>query len=216
MAKFPEPPDPADLAKITPDILRLPANSVLARIFFRGGSHPASWNDFRTWGPTGSRFDHHEGDLAGNPAIGARGIYYAAARGTLSALGVCLAEVFQSSRIIDTDCNEPWLVVFKTRRSLELLDLRGPFSTRMGASAAVNTGAKKRAQRWSKALYEAFPVADGIIYPSSMGGGSDAFALYERAADALPDRPNFHRPLSDPSLSPGILDASRQIGYLIA
>lgn len=216
MPKFPEPPEPTDLAKIVPDIFVLPANSVLARIFFRGGAHPVSWSDFRYWGPAGSRFDHHETDPEGNPTIGPRGIYYAAAKGTLSGLGVCLAEVFQSSRIIDTKSGEPWFVVFATNRDLELLDLRGAFSTRMGASAAINTGAKKRAQRWSKALYEAFPKADGIIYSSSMGGGSNAFALYERSTSALPVRPMFHRPISDPSLYPGILDASRQIGYLIA
>ena len=216
MSKFPEPPAPFDLRKSAPEIITLPQNSSLCRIFFRGGSHPVEWNEFRFWGPAGSRFDHHEADPAGNPTSGPRGIYYAAAKGTLSGLGVCLAEVFQSSRVIDADSNKPWFVIFFTASDLKLLDLRGPFATRMGASAAINTGAKKRAQRWSKALYEAFPTVDGIIYPSSMGGSSDAFALYERAAGAFPARPRFHRPLNDPSLSAEILNASSQIGYLIA
>jgi RES domain len=216
MPKFPEPPAPAVLSTIAPDILVLPKGTSLCRIFFRGGSHPVEWNEFRFWGPADSRFDHHERDTAGNPTSGTRGIYYAAGKGALSGLGICLAEVFQLSRVIDADLNNPWFTVFSTERDLELLDLRGPFATRMGASAAINSGAKRRAQRWSKALHEAFPAADGIIYPSSMGGGSDAFALYEKAASALPASPRFHRPLNDPSLSSEILGAAGKIGYLIA
>jgi hypothetical protein len=216
MSKFPEPPTATELAKVNPDICVLPSGSVLARIFFRASAFPASWNEFRYWGPAESRFDHHLTDALGCPTVGKRGIYYAASKGTLSGLGVCLAEVFQSSRTIDTSGNEPWFVIFPTIRDLKLLDLRGSFSTRMGASAAINTGPKKRAQRWSKALYDAFPDADGIIYPSSMGGGSDAFALYERSTNALPTNPDFHRPLNDPSLYSEIVKSAKEIGYLIA
>lgn len=179
-------------------------------LFSRALSHS------RFWGPAGSRFDHHERDPAGNPTTGARGICYAAGKGALSGLGICLAEVFQLSRVIDTDLNNPWFTVFSTERELKLLDLRGPFVTRMGASSAINSGAKSRAQRWSKALYEAFPDVDGIVYPSSMGGGGDAFALYEKATNALPSAPRFHRPLNDPGLRPEILGAAATIGYLIA
>lgn len=216
MPKFPEPPVLSVLRAIEPDIFVLAEGAPLCRIFLRGGAHPVEWNEFRFWGPANSHFDHHETDHAGNSTLGIRGIYYAAGTGPLSGLGVCLAEVFQSTRVIDSDSDKPWFTVFLTVRDLELLDMRGPFATRMGASAAINSGAKKRAQRWSKVLYEAFPAVDGIIYPSSMGGGSDAIALYERAANALPTGPRFHRSLNDPSLIPEILRAARKIGYLIA
>ncbi len=216
MPKYPEPPAPAVLRTVEPDILVLPKGTALCRIFFRGGFHPVEWNEFRFWGPAGSRFDHHERDPAGNPTTGLRGIYYAAGKGALSGLGICLAEVFQLSRVIDTDLNNPWFTAFSTERELKLLDLRGPFVTRMGASSAISSGAKGRAQRWSKALYEAFPDVDGIVYPPSMGGGCDAFALYKKSTNALPSAPRFHRPLNDPSLSPEILRAASKIGYLMA
>jgi hypothetical protein len=136
-----------------------------------------------------------------------RAIMYAALLGP-----TCLAEVFQSTRIIDRHSRAPWLVQFTTTRVLALLNLCSIFPTRVGASMALNTGPRPRAQRWAKAFYEAYDV-DGIIYPSSMYGNQPAVALFERARDALPRSPSFHRALADPALQRRIAATADEIGY---
>ncbi|MFC3058396.1 RES family NAD+ phosphorylase [Paenirhodobacter populi] len=213
MAKFPEPPSAASLRKIDPDTCVLKGATPLGRIFFRGGDHPVAWDEFRFWGPGQARFDHHLPDPAGKPVLGSRGIYYAAGSGGPGALAVSLAEVFQETRIIDSTDRAPWFAAFSTSRDLTLLDLRGLWPTRAGASSAINSGAKARARRWSQAIYATWPELDGLIYPSSMGGNADAYALFERALTALPGAPAFHRPLSDPALSLPLLSAASTINY---
>ncbi|MFQ6755308.1 RES family NAD+ phosphorylase [Cereibacter sphaeroides] len=216
MAKFPEPPPAATLAALGPEIATLPAGTPLARIFFRGGDHPMGWNDFRFWGPGSGRFDPHLPDALGAPQVQVRGILYAAGSAAPGALAVCAAEVFQETRIIDLTGRAPWFAVFALARPLTLLDLTGPWPTRAGASAAIASGPKARARRWSRVFYEAFPAIDGLLYPSSMGGNAPVMALYERARPALPDSPDFHRALADPALRVPVLRAAGVIGYLVA
>lgn len=83
MAKLPEPPDPLR-AKAQTAILD--AGTPLCRIYFRGGVHAGAWSQFRFFGPTQARFDHHEPP----PRIQAKGILYAAASPI-----TCLAEVLR-------------------------------------------------------------------------------------------------------------------------
>lgn len=215
MSKLPAPPSAAALSVIGAEIASVPAGTPLARIFYRGGDHPVLWNEFRHWGPGSGRFDHHLPDAGGQPCIQTRGIYYAARHGRLSALAVCAAEVFQMTRVINRTRNAPWFVVFDTVRALRLVDLTGAWPTRAGASAAIATGSKVRARQWSRAIYDAFPDADGLLYRSSMGGNSPAIALYERAVDALPPSPSFHRALSDPALAAPLQDAAEKVGYQV-
>jgi hypothetical protein len=120
--------------------------------------------------------------------------------------------VFQSTRIIDRHSRTPWLVQFTTTRELSLLNLCHTFPTRVGASMAINTGPRPRAQRWAKAFYEAYEV-DGMIYPSSMYGNQPAVALFERSQDALPHAPQFHRALADPALQHRIIATANEIRY---
>lgn len=213
MPKFPEPPPVATLREIGPDVLTLEPRTALARIFFRGGEHPVAWDQFRFRGPGNGRFDHHLPDAAGKPTPGPRGIFYAAGAGGPGALAVCLAEVFQETRIIDPLDRAPWFVVFRTARALDLLDLRGLWPTRAGASAAISSGSKARARRWSRAIHAAYPDLDGLVYASSMGGSADAFALFERARTALPAKPVFHRALADPALGAPLITAAAAINY---
>jgi len=215
MVKLPAPPSGAALSALGVECVRLPAGTALARIFFRGGDHPVRWNEFRFWGPGSGRFDHHLPDAKGGPWVQSRGIFYAAAKGRLSALAVCAAEVFQETRVINRARNDPWFVVFATTRDITVLDLTGAWPTRAGASAAIATGSKIRARQWSRAIYDAFPGVEGLLYPSSMGGNAPAFALYERATDALSTVPSFHRPLADPVLLAPLEDAAERIGYLV-
>ena len=213
MAKFPDPPTVEALREIAPEILRLPAGTMLTRIYFAGGPHPGDWNAFRHFGPTASRFDHHlpgpEGEAHG--FVQERGILYAATGDR--AFPTCLAEVFQTARTIDRAARDPVLVYFRTRSELELLDLSGTFATRIGASMAINSGPRPRARRWARVLHEAYPSIHGIHYPSSMHGNAPALALFERAAGALPDDPALLRALADPRLLRVVRATAASIGY---
>lgn len=125
----------------------------------------------------------------------------------------CVGEVFQHARVIDRNTSDPYLAVFSLRRAVSLIDLTGTFATRMGASLAIHSGPRHRSRRWALALQEAFGY-EGLCYLSSMHPGTQAIVLTERAQDALPDRPDFNRPLADPSLT-DILDACAfRLGYM--
>jgi len=213
MPKLPEPPAAAVLAGVAPDLVVLPAGSTLARIFSTGGAHPVRWDEFRHWGPGPSRFDHHVLDARGQPHVQPRGIYYAAGDEPPGGLAVCAAEVFQETRIISRSANGACLVISETARPLVLVNLLGAFATRIGASALIASGPKSRARRWSQALYDAYPQADGIAYRASMGGSAPIYALFERAASAIPARPRLERRLTDPAMRPLIMSAAARIGY---
>ncbi len=201
MSKLPEPPP---LDRLKPDERTIAAAVVVWRIYFRGGAHPTTWNTFRAFGPTEARFDHHD-----EPAHEQRrAIYYAAVDAV-----TCVAEFFQQRREIDRRTNAPWLVGWKLTRELVLLDLGGTWPTRAGASMAINTAPHARCRRWSRAIWAAYPKLDGLCYCSSMHANQPALALYERARDALPARPVFHRALADPVLYAPLAHAARTLGY---
>ncbi len=208
MAKLPEPPPAAALARLPPAEKGLPAGSLLWRVYFRGGSHPTLWQAFRRFGPLGGRFDHHLPDAAGKPRFQRRGIYYAALD-----LITGLAEVFQLTRVIDRDADEPWVVGFELAAPVRLLDLTGTWPTRAGASMAIHSGPRPRVRRWSRTIYEASRHLDGIYSTSSMHAHQPVVSLYERAAGALPPRPVLHRPLSDPALLAPLSRTATELGY---
>lgn len=204
MPKFPEPPAAAVLAGVPAEVRVLPAGSALWRLYFRGGSHPNLWDAFRAHGPVRGRFDHQL-----PPAHAQlRKILYAAEHGP-----TCLAEVFQDTRLIDREAREPWLVAFEMAGDVPLLDMTGSWPTRAGASMAIATGPRPRSQRWSRAVYDAYPEVEGIYYLSSMHGSYHALALYERAQKKMPLRPLFHRPLLDPALLPVLKQVAFELGY---
>ena len=155
----------------------LPAGSVLWRLYFRGGNHPTLWDSFRAHGPVRGRFDHQL-----PPAHAQlRKILYSAEHGP-----TCLAEVFQDTRLIDREAREPWLVAFEIQREAPLLDLTGSWPTRAGASMAIGTGPRPRAQRWSRAIYEAYPDLDGLYYLPRCTGAITRWPSYERAVGGCP------------------------------
>jgi hypothetical protein len=185
---------------------------MLARIYYSRGEHPQVWNQFRYFGPLNSRWDHHRLNAEGNPETQARGIYYAARDAK-----TCLAEAFQATRRIDRVFQAPWLVVFETRATLELLDLTGDFATRMGASMAIHSGSRGRARGWARDLYAAYPAAQGILYAASMHGGAPAIALNERALkeELFPAHPLYHRSLADDAMLDPLKHAARTLGYAL-
>jgi hypothetical protein len=204
VSKFPEPPPVAALAAIPSDIRTLPEGTRLWRIYFQGGEHPVAWNTFRHFGPANSRFDPHLPPSATQD----RGILYAAEDGA-----VPFAEVFQEDRVIDRRRNSPWLVAFDLAAPVALLNLGQDWPTRAGASAAINSGPRPRARRWSQRIYDAYSAIAGLWYPSPMGGNRPAVALYERAAGVLPSHPVFHRALGDPALTAIALRMAGRFGY---
>jgi hypothetical protein len=209
LVKLPEPPSPAELAaRVAPEVRTLVAGTELWRVYFRAGRHAMAWSWLRAFGPVpGGRFDPH----LPPPHAQARAVLYAALEGP-----TCLAEVFQDGRTIDLRRNEPWLVAFALAAPLSLLDLTGAWPTRAGASMALASGPRPRAQRWARAIYEAWPGLQGIYYPSCMHANRPAVALFERATGALPERPVFHRALADPPLLAPISAAAAQLGYAVA
>ena len=164
-----------------------------------------AWNQFRRWGPVATaRFDHHEPP----PHLQNHGILYAATQIT-----ACVAEVFQARRLIDLTGSIPWLVGFALVAPLTLLDLTGAWPTAVGASMAINTGPRARAQRWSRAIYAAYPDIHGLWYASSMYANTPVVALYERAEVVLASAPFVHRPLNDPALRSALQRIATAIGY---
>ncbi len=70
-----------------------------------------------------------------------------------------------------------------------------------------------RAREWSRSIYAKYADVDGLRYPSSMLGGTMAFALYERAQDSIPGRPIVHLPLTHPGLQWPIRRVAEQLGF---
>ncbi len=205
MAKLPEPPDAAVLTAIPPEIAVVTRTTQFYRVYFQGGQHPTTWETFREWGPTGSRFDAHDPP----PSVQAdRAVLYAAGD-----LDTCLAEVFQDLRVVHRTRGAPALVGFYPARPLRLLDLTGTWITRIGASAAIATGPHGRARRWARALHAAYPGVDGVLYRSSMNGKGFCQALWAPARGALPASPSLNRRLDDPVLFDTLRGACANIGY---
>jgi hypothetical protein len=203
MPKLPEPPSRLTLPAIT---TRLAVGTTLWRIYSTGGAHPAAWDDFRFFGPSPARFDHHDAP----PRVQAKGILYTAREAT-----TCVAEVFQATRVIQRARSAPWLVGFRLQRDVVLLDLTGLWPTQAGASMAINSGPRPRARRWSSLIHATYPDIDGLLYASSMHANRPAVALYERARGALPAAPVFNRALADPALLYRLSAAATRLRYSI-
>jgi len=204
MATFPDPPSKAQLQAIGSDLAILPAGTRLWRVYFRGGPHPTTWNLFRQYGPTNSRFDHHTTPRR----VQRRAIAYLAEDGP-----TCLAEVYQDTRTIDRGRHDPWLVRFELVREVSLLDLTGPWPTRAGASMAISSGSRAKARKWSRAIYAAHAGVEGLLHCSAMHANNRAVALYERAISAIPVTPTYNRALQDPSMTTVLSNAAANLNY---
>ena len=208
MAKFPQPPGADVVRRISPQTIPLAAGTALARVYFAAGAHPSHWNRFRRFGPTGARWDHHLPNREGRPCQQSRAVLYCA-----HDVDTCVAEVFQATRRIDRTRDAPWLVVFALREQVTLLDMHGAFATTIGASTAIHSGPRSRARAWARELCEAYPELQGIYYGSSMNGHAPAIVCNERAENALPERPLFHRSLNDDTLVEILQRIALRLGY---
>jgi RES domain len=198
------------------EVVLLAAGTRLWRCYALGGAHPGRWNQFRFFGPlTSARFDPQPPPAS----MTTRGVMYLALD-----IPTVIAEVFQATRTVNRHRRAPWLVGLDPARDVSLLDLGGGWPTRAGASQAINSGRKDHARSYAVAAYEEYDHLDGILYPSSMlGRVTDAsgkpttrgicVALFDRAADAIPDHPAIHHPLAHPGLALPLGRVARDIGY---
>ncbi len=205
MAKFPD-PDLARISSAGAEPTPLSEGSLWWRVYFVGGRYPTVWNAFRRFGPVATaRFDHH----LEPPALQARGVLYAA-----ESVGVCIAEVFQTTRRVAFDGN-PHLVGFRLARDVVVLNLCGLWPTRAGASQAIASGPRPRSRRWARSIANTFDQVEGLLYRSSMHGGDHAIALWD-CPDALADEPEIDLDLADPRLVGGLFRTSTDLGYSVA
>lgn len=142
MPKLPDSPSADLVREVRPAVKRVAAGTPLTRVYFTGGDYPTRWNEFRHYGPTGPRFDHHLPDPRGGPVLQARSIVYCAV-----SADTCLAEVFQETHRFNRTRPAPWLAIFTLWRDVDLLDLTGAFPTRVGASMAISSGNRARARQ---------------------------------------------------------------------
>ena len=121
------------------------------------------WNTLRTYGPLPSmRWDPHPGP---QPISAAEGVLYAAAD-----IATSLAEVYQTTRVIDTRAGAPTLTAWQPQRRLHLLDLSGTWLLRNTASAALLAAPRSTCRRWARAIYTTWPELDDLYVPSPMTG----------------------------------------------
>lgn len=184
------------------DVRTLPAGTLVGRIYASGGAHPRTWNGFRHWGPTGSRFDHQPPPARLHPELG---IFYGAPElagpdgAPYPVLCTCLAECFRDRGIIELSRDAPYFALFEITRPLRLLDLGdSDWVTRAGGNGGISSGVRSTSRLWAQAIYQHYTGADapdGLIYPSSNIPVARSVAVWERGKSALPSRPSFNEPL---------------------
>lgn len=128
-------------------------------------------------------------------------------------LRTCVAEVFQTARVVDRRTGAPHVAIWRPARTLRLLDLAGTWPTRAGASQAISSGSRARARAWARAIRAALPDIDGLWYRSSMDSGRPALCLWAPAVDAMPQRPLSNLPLDAPALALPLARMARRLGY---
>lgn len=204
MAKLPLPPPPEDLRQRgDPPPRATDVPDVLWRVRRTRTRFPTEWNTFRSFGPMAkARFDPHQPP----PHEQAEAVAYFGADWP-----VCLAEVFQDTRVIDAVTGSPFIAGVRPTRPLRLIDLRGDWPLTVGASHHINTGRKDHCRAWARALRHAWPDADGL---TSVGiNAGTVVTLFLPARDSLGPAPAFDRPLADESLEERLATAVESIGY---
>ena len=143
------------------------------------------------------------------PISAAEGVLYAAAD-----IATSLAEVYQTTRVIDTRAGAATLTAWQPQRRLHLLDLSGTWLLRNTASAALLAAPRSTCRRWARAIYTTWPELDGLYVPSTMTGRPN-IVLWKAAADSIPTMPSFSRPLTHPLVWSIAQAAADEIGYRI-
>ncbi|WP_299039406.1 RES family NAD+ phosphorylase [uncultured Pseudokineococcus sp.] len=188
--------------------MTLPAGTPLWRVHLAQGPYALPWDTARRFGPL-ERFDPHPPPPGPHPEVG---VLY-----TATTLVTCLAEVFQATRVIDRVHLRPTATSWRTTRDLMLIDLQGQAALRLGAAESINgTARRSRTQAWARALVAAFPTVDGFRHRSAMDGGDCVCLVVGPHADgttALPENPEFSRPLDEVAMGDVAAEAAGLLGY---
>jgi len=190
---------------------------LLFRFYPSDGTHKAKWHEFRHWGPTANRFDHHpDGPPAQHPR---HGVWYAALEetdklGDPTGLYTAVAERFQDSKTVPLNDSTISLVKCSASRTLTLLDLESRWLTQAGGNAAIESGPRDRSRKWARAIRASYPHIDGLIWRSSVYRPGRAIALWDLPRVALARTAKFNRTV--PELSAALIPAAKHIGYAIS
>jgi len=211
------PPNPARIAATPPrraEKVQLAAGTTLLRIHPLNGPYRTTWNQFRSFGPTGSRFDHHPSP----PRLhSTRAVMYCTTGS--DAFITAVAEYFQDDAggvaPLDRRVHHPNAAAFRLAAPMTLLDLSSGWVTRAGGNQAIVSGRRSTARAWARAVYDTHTDLDGVLYPSSIWGPGRCVALWERGVDAVPATPQLHRSLADPALDAPLADAAERLGTLL-
>ncbi|RJQ72745.1 RES domain-containing protein [Pseudonocardiaceae bacterium YIM PH 21723] len=216
MTRLPRPPGVAELrSMVRPrrDIVEVHGTTRLVRVYNASGRAQQKWDSFRYTGPLAhARFDPHRPAADGSPTNSAdHGVLYFGL-----SVRTSIAEVYQTSSIVDRHTKKPQLVVIRPSRTLRLLDLVGIWPTRVGASQAISSGPRWRTQEWARVIREACPDLDGLWYRSSMDSGNPAVCLWDPpASSAMPDKPDIHLPLDHPGLDLPLARICEELNYTL-
>ena len=152
------------------------------------------------------RWEPHPGP---QPISAAEGVLYAAAD-----VATTLAEVYQITRVIDTQAGAATLTAWQPQRRLRLLDMSGTWLLRNTASTALLAAPRSICRRWARVIYTTWPELDGLYAPSTLTGRAN-IVLWNAAADSMPAMPSFSRPLTHPLVWSIAQAAAAEIGYRI-
>ena len=207
------PPDAARIQQTAPrksELLVLSSGTMVTRLHTLSGRYPSRWNQFRSYGPTKSRFDHHSSP----PRVQSRLVLYAAHG--VGAFTAAVAEYFQDESgrgvgPIDRSAGDPTITTFELERPLILLNLNSGWITRAGGNQAICTGPRSRSRQWARAIYSAHPHLEGLAYQSSVWAPGQCIVVWERGLDAVPNAPTATRLLSDPGLDVPLANAARHL-----
>jgi len=178
---------------------------MLWRLHRTTGEHVLAWNTLRRYGPLPSmRWEPHGGP---QPGPHEEGVLYAA-----SDIATSLAEIYQTTRLIDTRGGTPALTAWRPIRPLRLLDLTGTWPVRNGASAALPAAPRSSCRSWARATFTTWPDLDGLLVTSTMTGRVNT-VLWNAAADSFPPAPEFSRPLDHPVVWSLVQAAAGEINY---
>lgn len=227
-------PDPSNFPSPLPRSAArtLPAGTIFGRIYESGGAHPSLWHEFRHFGPTGSRFDHHPDPAGHHPD---HAVTYVTPQiavppetAAQSVLLVCLSECFSDRGVIERGSGaaggtQPRFVLFASTRDVTLLDLvDSTWITDAGGNGQINTGDRALSRPWARAIHQAYPDIDGVFYRSRTIAQrpripeARAVALWERAEDALPVSPIADIELSSPGLTVTLESFAKTLGLGLA
>lgn len=216
------PPDTSRFPALSTKYVRtLAVGTLVGRVFFTSGEYPSAWNQFRSFGPTANRFDHH---LPPSRVHRDRAILYGApvvrdVDGTVvPPLATCLLEVFRDSGVVDVKSNTPYFALFRVTRPLRLVDLvDSDWVTVAGGNAAISSGRRQSSREWARAIYAHYAddAVDGLYYGSSNLPRGRSLALFERARDSLPSNPELHLPLSEPGLANDLDILCEEVGLVL-